>query len=145
MKSALTDCTLCIILNNTKGGGAVLLQFDFSSPIPLYIQLRNQIVIGIAEGKLQYGEHLPQVRALADESGVNAMTVSKAYQLLRQEGYITTDRRRGAVVCWKKGTGRIPERTKDALRLHLAELRLAGLDEQEALALCSQLYKEGLL
>ena len=43
------------------------------------------------------GERLPAIRALAEQCGVNMMTVSKAYSLLRQEGYITADRRGGTV------------------------------------------------
>ena len=82
----------------------MLLTFDFSSDTPLYIQLRNQIIIGIADGRLISGEKLPTVRALAEESGINTMTVSKAYQLLKQEGYITTDRRSGAAVA--RGAGK---------------------------------------
>lgn len=49
----------------------MLLTFDFSSDTPLYIQLRNQIIIGIADGRLISGEKLPTVRALAEESGIN--------------------------------------------------------------------------
>ena len=60
----------------------MILNFDFASNVPLYMQLRNQVVIGIAEGKLLPGEKLPTIRALAEESGINMMTVSKAYQLL---------------------------------------------------------------
>ena len=76
----------------------MLLQLDFSSDLPIYLQIRNQIVLGIASGALVPGERLPTIRTLADEAGVNMMTVSKAYQLLKQEGYIHTDRRSGAVV-----------------------------------------------
>ena len=47
------------------------LVFDFESKTPIYQQLRNQIVVGIAEGKLKAGEKLPTIRALADESGIN--------------------------------------------------------------------------
>lgn len=75
----------------------MLLQLDFSSDLPIYLQIRNQIVLGIASGALVPGERLPTIRTLADEAGVNMMTVSKAYQLLKQEGYIRTDRRSGAV------------------------------------------------
>ena len=39
----------------------MLLTFDFSSDTPLYIQLRNQIVVGIANGRLTPGEKLPTV------------------------------------------------------------------------------------
>ncbi len=120
----------------------MLLHLDFSSDIPIYIQIRNQIVLGIAEGKLIAGEKLPTVRALSDECGINMMTVSKAYQLLKQEGYIHTDRRSGTVVCEAKGkTGPRPE-TIQGLKLRLSELRLAGVDKEEALELCRKLYEE---
>ena len=48
----------------------MILNFDFASNVPLYMQLRNQVVIGIAEGKLQPGEKLPTIRVLAEESGI---------------------------------------------------------------------------
>ena len=98
----------------------MLLTFDFSSDTPLYIQLRNQIIIGIADGRLISGEKLPTVRALAEESGINTMTVSKAYQLLKQEGYITTDRRSGAAVAPRGERGSVSEETLSALRLSLS-------------------------
>lgn len=120
----------------------MLLKFDFKSEVPLYLQLRNQIVMGIAEGELQYGYLLPSVRSIADESGINTMTVSKAYQLLKQEGYINTDRRRGTSVCWKKEEARLPEETVENLRLCLAELRLSGLENDEILRLCEKLCEE---
>ncbi len=71
----------------------MIIALDFQSNIPIYIQLRNQIVVGIAEGKLAPGEKLPTIRALADETGINMMTVSKAYQMLEEEVYIGTYRR----------------------------------------------------
>ena len=74
----------------------MLIRLDFGGDVPIYQQLRNQMVVAIAAGQLAPGERLPTVRDLAEELGVNMMTVSKAYRLLRQEGYITTDRRSGA-------------------------------------------------
>ena len=119
----------------------MLLQLDFSGRLPIYMQIRNQIVLGIASGELAPGEKLPTIRALAEQSGVNMMTVSKAYLLLRQEGYITTDRRSGARVAVRPGGG--PEQeTVEGLRLRLCELRLAGLDREEVLALCARLYDQ---
>lgn len=121
----------------------MLLTFDFSSETPLYMQLRNQIVIGIAQGRLSPGEKLPTVRALAEESGINMMTASKAYQLLKQEGYISTDRRGGTTVCGAKSALPLPDELLNALRLHISELRLAGLSKAEAMELCGKLYEEG--
>ena len=111
----------------------MLIAFDFQSDIPLYIQLRNQIVVGIAQGKLIPGEQLPTIRALAEESGVNMMTISKAYQLLKREGYIHTDRRSGTVVALQKNV--VDQSTVDQLRLILSELRVGGLSDDDALAL----------
>ena len=118
----------------------MLLRLDFSSDVPIYQQIRNQVVLSIASGELSPGEKLPTVRALAEEAGINMMTASKAYQLLKAEGYITTGRRDGAVVRLPEA-GAEPE-TLEGLRLRLCELRLAGLGRAEILDLCGRLYDE---
>lgn len=120
----------------------MILKFDFSGEVPIYMQIRNQIVIGIAEGQLKAGEKLPTVRALAEESGINVMTVSKAYNLLKQEGYIITDRRKGATVAPQNGQPHVKEETINALRLHLSELRLAGMTKEEIAKLLETLCEE---
>lgn len=120
----------------------MLLVFEFQSEIPLYMQLRNQIVIAIAQGRLVSGERLPTIRTLAEESGVNMMTISKAYQLLKKEGYILTDRRSGAVVAPQKQKP-IPESILRDLKLVLSELQVHGVSEKDALSLCQNLYREG--
>ena len=120
----------------------MILNFDFHSDVPIFMQIRNPIVIGIAEGKLKPGEQLPTIRALADESGINMMTVSKAYQILKQEGYITADRRSGARVALKDDKA-VNEKTMQQLRLAISELRLSGMKEEEILSLVSGIYLEG--
>ena len=74
------------------------IEIDFNSDEALYIQLRNQIIYGIATQQYHEGDALPSVRQLADEIGINMHTVNKAYSILRQEGYLTLDRRKGAVI-----------------------------------------------
>ena len=102
----------------------MLLRLDFASGVPIYQQIRNQVVSAIASGQLAPGEKLPTIRALAEETGINMMTASKAYQLLKSE---------------ERGPG--PE-TIDGLRLRICELRLAGLGKDEILALCGKLFDE---
>ncbi len=70
----------------------MIIELDMSSSTPIYVQLRNQIVKGIGKGELKTGEKLPTVRQLASDAGVNTMTVNKAYQILKIEGFIRTDR-----------------------------------------------------
>ncbi|MBO5238767.1 MAG: GntR family transcriptional regulator [Lachnospiraceae bacterium] len=76
----------------------MLIEIDFNSNEALYIQLRNQIILGIAKDMLRDGDSLPSVRQMANELGVNMHTVNKAYALLRQDGYVKLDRRNGAVI-----------------------------------------------
>ena len=79
----------------------MVIELDFASDTPIYVQLRNQIVKGIGKGELKAGEKLPTVRQLASDAGVNTMTVNKTYQILKAEGFIKTDRRLGAFVAEK--------------------------------------------
>jgi GntR family transcriptional regulator len=121
----------------------MLLKLDFSSSLPIYIQIRNQIVLGIADGRLALGEKLPTIRALADETGINMMTVNKAYQMLKREGYISADRRSGAVVVGKSFNNNvIPEKTKSELKLLISEAKLNGLSKDAFLKLACRLYDE---
>ena len=121
----------------------MLLELDFSNEVPIYTQIRNQVVMGIADGRLAAGEKLPTIRALANEAGINMMTANKAYALLKQEGYIKTDRRSGVAVCDEiRGEGVIGEKLKRALKLLVSEAKLGGVQAQDFLGLCGQLYHE---
>jgi len=121
----------------------MLISLDYAGDIPIYQQLRNQIVLGIASGDLKAGEKLPTIRALATELGINMMTVSKAYQILKQEGYISSDRRSGAWVSCKAGKNGTLEKLEKELKLIVAEARLSGVEEEALVELCRKFYHEG--
>jgi len=76
----------------------MIIEVDFNSDEAIYIQLCNQIIMGIATSVIHAGDSLPSVRRLADTIGVNMHTVNKAYSVLKREGYISLDKRRGAVI-----------------------------------------------
>ena len=76
----------------------MLLQIKPENDEPIYLQLRDQIVAGIASGGLKPGDQLPSVREFARDLGVNYHTVNKAYALLRDEGYVNIYGRSGVVV-----------------------------------------------
>ncbi len=122
----------------------MLLELDFSSDTPIYLQIRNQIVKGIASGELGAEEKLPTVRGLAEQSGINMMTVSKAYQLLKNEGYIKTDRRSGAIVAAETTDSLqskvLGEREKNALEVIIAEAKIQGISREEFLLICGDIY-----
>ena len=65
----------------------MIIRLDMASEVPIYVQLRNAVVVGIGKGELQPGEGLPTVRQMAEDLGVNTMTVNKAYGILKNEGF----------------------------------------------------------
>lgn len=120
----------------------MLLMLDLAGETPLYLQIRNQIVRAIASGELSPGERLPSIRSLAEQSGVNMMTVSKAYTQLKQEGYIEADRRYGTVVAGQRAH-RLTEKSVESLYVIAGEARIAGMSEEEFLSLCREAFGEG--
>ncbi len=112
------------------------------SDVPIYLQIRNQIVIGISDGRLAPGEQLPTVRALAEAMGINAMTVNKAYQLLKQEGYIYTDRRNGAKVRERlQFSGELPDESREMLRRVISEAKVRGMSREAFFEICEEYFR----
>ncbi|HBM47809.1 MAG TPA: GntR family transcriptional regulator, partial [Lachnoclostridium sp.] len=56
----------------------MIIKIDFESDEAIYIQLRNQIIMGIATDRIHEGDSLPSVRQLAENIGINMHTVNKA-------------------------------------------------------------------
>ncbi len=123
-----------------KGGDFMIVSLDFSSETPIYMQIRNQIVIGIGKGLISPGEKLPTTRALAKEAGINTMTVNKAYQLLKKEGHIISDGRNGVVVCKPENSSGFLPSLQSSLELLIYEAKANGISEKAFLSLCSQIY-----
>ena len=120
----------------------MLIRIDLQSDVPLYLQLRNELVLAIAAGQLLPGQKLPSVRQLAGQLGVNAMTVQKSYNLLKAQGFVVTDRKRGTVVSSTPPSGQACcAQLQDDLALLAAQAGLGGLSQQEFLQLCAQCYR----
>ena len=109
----------------------MLIKIDFQSDEALYIQLRNQIILGIATSTLHEGYVLPSVRQLAEDIGINMHTVIKAYSVLRQEGFVTIDRRRGAIVSLDVDKLQALDEMQKNLRVLLAKGRCKNITRQE--------------
>ena len=118
------------------------LKIDFDSEEALYIQLRNQIIIGIAKGEYSEGDSLPSVRQLAEEVGINMHTVNKAYGVLKREGLIRLDRGRGAVIAFDIDKMQALEETKANLRLVLAKACCKNVGKDEIHRLIDEIFQE---
>ena len=118
------------------------MKIDFNSDEALYIQLINQIIYGIATSQFQEGDNLPSVRELAEYIGINMHTVNKAYSILRQEGYIKLDRRKGAVVAIDINKMKARENLKEELRVSIAKAICKNLSCQEVYEVVDEIFKE---
>lgn len=120
----------------------MLIEIDFNSDEAIYIQLCNQIIMGIATDQLKIGETLPSVRQLADTVGINMHTVNKAYSVLRQEGFVTIDRRKGAVISIDENKIRALEEMKENLLVVLAKGCCKNITREEVHALIDEIFEE---
>lgn len=120
----------------------MILEVDFNSEEALYIQLRNQIIVGIATNRLKEGESLPSVRQLAESIGINMHTVNKAYTVLKQEGFVKVDRRRGAVIAIDADRISDLEQMRESLRIILARASCRNISREEVHALIDEIYEE---
>ena len=118
----------------------MIIKIDFESEEAIYIQLRNQIIMGIATDRIRDGDSLPSVRQLAENIGINMHTVNKAYAVLKQEGYIKLDRRRGAVIALDIDKLRSIEHLREELSVLLARSVCKNVSREEVHALVDEIY-----
>ncbi len=120
----------------------MLIEIDFNSDEAIYIQLQNQIIMGIAMNLIREGDSLPSVRQLANTVGINMHTVNKAYAILKQEGFIRLDRRKGAVIAIDMDKARALMEMKEQLRVLLARGRCKNISREEVHTLVEEIYDE---
>ena len=120
----------------------MILEIDFNSDEAYYIQLCNQIIIGIATERIHEGEALPSVRQMAENIGINMHTVNKAYSVLRQEGFVNLDRRKGAIVSLETDKMRMLEEMRRELSVVLARGVCKNVSKEEVHKLIDEIYQD---
>ena len=116
------------------------IEIDFNSDEAIYMQLYNQIILGIATSRFREGDSLPSVRQLADTIGINMHTVNKAYTILKQEGYLKVDRRRGAVIAIDVDRIRALTELKRELQVILAKSSCKNISRAEVHEMIDEIY-----
>ncbi len=120
----------------------MLIEIDFNSDEAIYVQIQNQIIMGIATDTIREGDTLPSVRQMAEMAGINMHTVNKAYTMLKQEGFIQLDRRRGAVIALDIDKANSILKLKENLRLLLAKGSCKSISREEVHVLVDEIYDE---
>lgn len=120
----------------------MMIEIDFNSDEAIYLQLRNQIILGIATSRFREGEQLPSVRQLAEDIGINMHTVNKAYTVLKQEGYVKVDRRKGAVIAVDEDRMNTISKLREELQVILAKSICKNISQEEVYALIDEIYED---
>ena len=122
----------------------MFVSIDFNSDEAIYLQLCNQIILGIVMEEFHEGDVLPSVRQLADNIGINMHTVNKAYTVLKQEGFAKIDRRKGAVISLDVDKVCAIEELRRNLRLMIAKAICKNITREEIHELVDQIFLEYL-
>ena len=120
----------------------MVIEIDFNSDEALYLQLRNQIILGIATSRIREGDELPSVRQLAGDIGINMHTVNKAYAVLRQEGFVKVDRRKGAIISIDADRMETIRELRKELQVILAKVSCKNISREEVHALIDEIYED---
>lgn len=121
----------------------MLIVIDHNSRIPIYEQIKTQIIALINSGVLAPGDKLPSLRALASDLSLNFNTIKKVFALLEADGVIES--RQGAgffVTAGAVENKNVLAKAEEELRLTLARVRDAGLPEEAAMLILSEIYKK---
>ena len=135
-------CYNSSITHNSKKDEQMIIKIDFNSTEAIYMQLRNQIIMGIATAELIEGDSLPSVRQMAEEIGINMHTVNKAYTVLKQEGYVKVDRRKGAVIAIDMDKINMVADLKKELQVMIARGSCKNITKEEFHRMIDDIYDE---
>ena len=123
-----------------------LFKVDRASPLPVYVQLAEQIRLLVRRGALGPGDPLPTVRELAVALGINANTVARVYRDLQQEGLLRLERGLGTFVEPQRRESTLVDRDYQRIVKRARELvalcRESGLTARELTQLVDGVWKE---
>lgn len=123
----------------------MIVQLNFDSEVPIYEQLVQALILGIAKGQLSEGDSLPSVRQFGVDLGINLHTVNKSYNQLKQDGFISIHRQKGARVNPKSNYAKNPMylyALQNQLKTMITEAFCRQVSEEEFLGFCSDIYNE---
>ena len=123
-----------------------MFRLDSASPVPVYLQIKEQVLHAISRGQLRAGDQLPTVREVAVDLEINPNTVNRAYADLEREGVLTSRRGRGTFVSDRKPVAADLSmqraRIRDISRRALGEALALGFTADELIDSISRVARE---
>ena len=123
----------------------MFIEIHTNSPVPIYLQLAQQLIELMARNELKPGDSLPSVRTFAADLGMNMHTVNKAYHYLQEKEFIRIVPKSGVIVQpdgWKKATELEQQALSQQIRPLLAEGLVRKLTEEELTKMVGELVQQ---
>ena len=120
----------------------MFIEIEMDSDIPIYTQLANRLIEGVANQSLLPGDSLPSVRSLAADLGINMHTVNKAYRELDNKGIIRIIPKSGAVVNTLTANEVSRLRVETSMRPVIAEAMAVGLSKTDITKMMTDLMSK---
>lgn len=121
------------------------MQWNLTDNRPIYLQLIETVMQGIAAGDYPAGSRLPSVREMAAEAGVNPNTMQRALAELERQGLIYSQRTAGRFVTdnTEQIWGKRKEIAMEQVELFLSKMKEMGYTAEEIITLIQQAMKKG--
>lgn len=118
--------------------------WKFTSDRPIYLQVMEQIKLGIASGELPPGSRLPAVRDLAAQASVNPNTMQKALSELEREGMVYTQRTSGRFVTENVEllSGLRYEQAREKLITFVTQMESMGYTRSQLIEMLTEVLEE---
>ena len=123
----------------------MFIEIEADSTVPIYLQLAQQVIEGIAKSELKPGESLPSVRAFAADLGMNMHTVNKAYHYLEEKEFIQIVAKKGVFIherSVRTASEKDTTRLKKELRPIIGEALCLNLSTDELQALLNDIVRD---
>ena len=121
-----------------------MFNINYRSGEPIYQQIYNEVIKEISLGLLLPQEKIATVRELATRLGINPNTVSKAYQMLEQNGYIYSVVGKGSFIADSSGRlAGLKESTMKDLKKDMTNARNLGVAYKDVMDLADDVYNGG--
>ncbi len=115
-----------------------------SSNVPIYEQIKNQIIDQILNDDLKEDEALPSIRTLSADIKISVMTIKKAYDELEHDGYIITRQGKGSFVA-PKNLELAKEQKKKEIEEYINKIvsisKIYNIDKKEVLDLFKYMFE----
>lgn len=121
----------------------MMFEIDSRSRIPIYEQIKNQILLFIRMGVFKPDEQLPSIRSVSQQTGINVNTVKRAFADLEAEGVIYSLVGRGCFVASGAiNNTAIAQKALNEIEHDIRSIKSKGVSKADLIELINNIYSE---